>query len=131
MDAARRVVLLEGGMGLLWVALGALYVGLDGLGEAWWVVAGSLLAGVAAVYADEHDVHGLDEWYRAAATVVGVVAWVTAVGIVVVLTELSVLTVVGGALAGLGAGIVCYRFVYGVVRPVPKARLERAGGRSV
>ena len=131
MDAARRVVLLELGMGLLWLALGVLNVGIDGLGQVWWVAAGSFLAGVTAVYADEHDLHGWDDWYRAAATVVGVVAWVIAVGIVVVLTKLSVLTVVGGALAGLGAGLLCYRFVYGVVRPVPKARLERASGRSV
>lgn len=41
-------------------------------------------------------------------------------------------TAILSALAvGLSAGVLGYRVVYGVVRPVPERRLERARGRGV
>ncbi|QLH77066.1 hypothetical protein HZS55_07065 [Halosimplex rubrum] len=124
MDAARRVVLFEGGMGVVWIALGALNVGVAGLREAWWVALAAAVATVAVTYTDEHDLFGWDDWQRYAAAVVGVVAAAVAVGLVVLATSLVVLTVVSAGLAGMGAGLLCYRFVYGVVRPVPQSRLD-------
>ncbi|ELZ27746.1 hypothetical protein C475_07490 [Halosimplex carlsbadense 2-9-1] len=131
MDAARRVVLLECGMGALWIALGALNVGVAGLREAWWLALVAAVVTVAVAYVDEHDLFGWDDWRRYAAAIVCVVAATVAVGLVVVATELVVLTVVSAALAGMGVGLLSYRFVYGIVRPVPKSRRDAAEERTV
>jgi DNA-binding transcriptional LysR family regulator len=131
MDAARRVVLLEGGMGALWIGLGVLNVGVDGLREAWWVALAAAVATVTVAYTDEHDSLGWSDWRRYAAAVVGVVAVAVAVGAVALATDLVVLTVVSAALAGMGAGLLPYRLVYGVVRPVPESRLDGARERAV
>jgi hypothetical protein len=40
-------------------------------------------------------------------------------------------TVVAGVMTGYGLGILGYRFVYGIVRPIPARRLERTRGRAV
>ncbi|QPV61814.1 hypothetical protein I7X12_13770 [Halosimplex litoreum] len=131
MDTARRVVLLEGTMGTLWIALGVVNVGLAGLRAAWWVAFAAAVATVAVAYTDEHDLFGWGDWRRYAAATVGVVAAAVAVGLVAVATDLVVLTVVSAGLAGMGAGLLCYRFVFGVVRPVPKSRLDAARERAV
>ncbi|QLH81500.1 hypothetical protein [Halosimplex pelagicum] len=130
MDTARRVVLLEVGMGAIWIALGVLNVGVAGLREAWWVALAAAVTTVAVTYTDEHDLLGWSDWRRYAAAIVAVVAIAVAVGVVAIATDLVVLTVVSGGLAGMGAGLLGYRFVYGVVRPVPESRLG-AGKRSV
>jgi len=131
MNAARRVVLLECGMGVLWILLGLLYVGRSGIRDAWWVALVALVGTVGVVAADEHRLVAWDEWYRAAAAIVGVIASVIVVAAVAVLTDLVVLIVVGAALAGSGTGLVAYRLVFGVVRPLPDARLDDATDRSV
>ena len=53
------------------------------------------------------------------------------VALVTVLTELVVLTITGAALAGTGAGLLSYRVVFGVIRPLPECRLDGANERSV
>jgi O-antigen/teichoic acid export membrane protein len=118
-------------MGGLWIALGSMNVGVAGLREAWWVALAAAVATVAIAYTDEHDLFGWNDWRRYAAATVGVVAAAVAVGLVAVATDLIVLTVVSAALAGMGAGLLGYRFVYGVVRPVPKSRLDAARERAV
>jgi hypothetical protein len=40
-------------------------------------------------------------------------------------------TVVAGVMTGYGLGILGYRVVYGLVRPIPDCRLERMRGRAV
>lgn len=131
MDAARRVVLFELGMGLVWVLLGATSIGPADLREAWWTSVLAFVALVAVVYADEHRVVAWDEWQRYAAAVVGVIASTVLVGVVAVLTDLALVTVIGAALVGTGAGLLSYRTVYGVVRPVPESRLDAARRRTV
>ncbi|WP_436923191.1 hypothetical protein [Halosimplex amylolyticum] len=131
MDTARRVVLFEGGMGAAWILLGVLNVGVAGLREAWWLCLAALVATVATAYADEHRVVALDEFYRYAVAIVGVVAAVAVCGAVVALTDVAVLTVVGVVLAGIGAGLLGYRVVYGVLRPLPESRLDGAKKRAV
>jgi len=118
-------------MGVLWLGLGVLNVGLAGLREVWWVGLAALGATAAVCYADEHGVVSWDEWYRYAAAVVGVVASVVACAVVAFLTDLAVLTVVSVALAGTGLGLLVYRTVYGVLRPLPEARLDSTDDRSV
>jgi len=131
MDTARRVVLLECGMGVLWIGLGVLNVGLADLRAAWWIALAAAASTVAVAYTDEHDLFGWSDWRRYAAAVAGVVAAAVAVGLVVLATDLVVLTIVSAALAGMGTGLLAYRFVYGVVRPVPESRLDAAGDRAV
>lgn len=131
MNAARLVVLLECGMGVLWLLLGVLNVGRSGLQESWWVAVLALVLTVAVVGADEHRLVEWDQWYRYAAAIVGVIASVVAVGTVAVVTDLVVLTIIGAALAGTGAGLLAYRVVFGVVRPLPASRLDGANERSV
>jgi len=118
-------------MGVLWLALGVTNVGLDGLREGWWVALAAVVVTVVVAYTDEHDPFGRNDWRRYAAAVVGVVAAAIAVGLVALVTDLDVLTVVSTALAGMGTGLLGYRFVYGVVRPVPESRLDGARERAV
>ena len=40
-------------------------------------------------------------------------------------------TIMAGVMTGYGSGILGYRFVYGIVRPIPDCRLERMRGRAV
>jgi len=131
MDAARRVVLLEGGMGVLWIALGALYDGVVGLRAAWWVALAAAVATAVVAYTDEHGLHGQDDWRRYAAAAAGVVGAAIALAFVVFVTDLAALTVVDAGIVGMGVGLLCYRFVYGVVRPVPQSRLDAARERAV
>ena len=39
--------------------------------------------------------------------------------------------VMAGVMTGYGLGILGYRFVYGLVRPIPEQRVERTRGRAV
>ncbi|MFC7193531.1 hypothetical protein ACFQL4_00940 [Halosimplex aquaticum] len=73
----------------------------------------------------------MDEFYRYALAIVGVVAVVAVCGAVVVATDMVVLTVVSVVLAGMGAGLLGYRIVFGVLRPVPESRLDGAKKRAV
>lgn len=131
MDPARRVVLFETVMGVAWILLGVLNVGFAGLREGWWLAVVALVATVATTYADEHRVIAVDEFYRYALAIVGVVAATVGCGIVVVVTDMVIMTVVSVVLAGMGVGLVSYRVVYGVLRPVPESRLDGARRRAV
>lgn len=131
MDASRRVVLFEGGMGLLWTLFGLGNGGFDGLREAWWLAVLAGVATVALVSADEQRFTHWDGYRRGALAIASVVAATVLVGAVVVATTIPVQTAVSIALVGIGLGLLVYRLVYGVVRPVPRARLDRAGDRAV
>ena len=131
MNVARRVVLLECGMGVLWMLLGLLNVGRSGIRDAWWVAVLALVVTSSVVGADEHRLVDWDDWYRYAAAIVGVIASVVAVALVAVTTDLVLLTIIGAALAGTGAGLLAYRVAFGVIRPLPESRLDGANERSV
>jgi len=131
MDATRRIVLLEAGMAAMWVALALLEVGLEGLGEVWWVAVLSAVGFAAFYYVDEHRLAGDNGWSPYALAVVLVVTGAVGTGAIVVVTGQSVPKTVAGTLVGAAIGLLGYRFVYGVVRPVPESRLERARERAV
>lgn len=131
MDTARRVVITETGMGVLWILLGVVNVGIDGFRGTWWLVALAAVATAALVYADEQRLGDWDEFSRGALAIAGVLAAVVAVWVVVWVTTLSVPTAVSAAMAGTGVGLVGYRVVFGVVRPVPESRLEASRERAV
>ncbi|WP_459194474.1 hypothetical protein [Halosimplex sp. J119] len=131
MEAARRIVLFEAGMGAAWILLGVLNAGPDGLRDGWWLAVAAFVATAGATYADEHRLVDVDEWHRYAFAIVSVVAATAGCAVVIVATDMAVLTVVGVGFVGMGAGLVVYRVVYGVVRPLPESRLEGARDRAV
>jgi len=131
MDATRRIVLLETGMAATWVALALLQVGPEGLRGAWWVAALAAVGFATFYYADEHRLGGVDGWSRYALAAALVVGATVGTGSIVVLTGLSLPKTVAGVLVGAAVALIAYRFLYGVVRPVPDARLERARDRAV
>jgi hypothetical protein len=126
MDAARRVVLVEGVLGTLWVVYG-LGQSLSTLRLAWWVAAGGAVGIAALLYLEEHRWTGWGAYRRGGTTIAAVLAAVALCGAVVVATDLAVVTVVRVGLGGVGVGLLCYRFVYGLVYPVPRSRIEQAG----
>ena len=88
-------------------------------------VVGVTIAALIAtsMYLAEHDV--VPEVYPEVATVAAFLVTV-AVGVGFVLTLSATAAVVGAAaLAGGGAGIACYRLVFGVFLPVPAYRLAK------
>lgn len=118
MDASRKAVVVDVGLGVLCVAMGLLFASRDGVGY-WWLVPVTAVAAGGFTWADDHGVVG--GW--------AVVGAVSAFGVAVlalgsVLGSAFVSTVVVPlVLIGLGAGIVPYRLYYGLVRPVPAGRL--------
>jgi len=127
MDAARRVLLVEGVLGLLWLVYG-LGQSLSVLRAAWWVAAGGAVGTAALLYLEEHRWADWGPYRRGGTTIAAVLGAVALGGAVVVVTALAVTTVVRVGLGGVGVGLLCYRFVYGLVYPVPRSRVERAGG---
>ncbi|WP_436929930.1 hypothetical protein [Halosimplex halobium] len=130
MDAARRVVLLELGMGLLWLGYGFGMTGFAGLRSGWWLAVPAAAGTVALMYAEEHRVADWDPYYRGGLAIALVVGFTAVVGAVGALTALSVVDAIAVAMTGIGAGLLPYRFVYGVVRPVPESRLAAARERA-
>jgi hypothetical protein len=122
MDAERRLVLFEGGMGAAWLALGAAQAGPDGLRAGWWLGLVAVVGTVGSTYAIEHDLVPTNVFARYTFTVVGVLLSVLAAATVTLVTALSPLTVVSVALAGMGLGLLGYRAVFGLLRPVPESR---------
>lgn len=118
-------------MGASWILLGVLYVDLASLRAAWWLGVLATVAAAALWYAEEHGVLGGDEFTLSVVGIVSVIAAVVVCGVVAVVTDLSVQTVVSVTLAGIGVGLLGYRVVYGAVLPVPERRLERARDQHV
>ncbi|SFS13068.1 hypothetical protein SAMN05216559_4191 [Halomicrobium zhouii] len=125
MDAERKAVVVDVGLGALCVAMGLLYASRGAL-PYWWLTAVTALLTVALAWADDHGVVG--GW----TTVVVVAAFgvaVLALGLVAGPAVVS--AVIPAVLAGIGAGIVPYRLYYGVVRPVPSGRVADVGERAL
>jgi hypothetical protein len=131
MNAARRVLLVDGSMGFVWAVYGFLLRPAATFREWWWVAA--LAAAVAAVgmYASDHGLAGFRTRTQGMALVAGFLAVVAGAAGLVAATGLSVDAAVPVGIGGLGLGLLAYRVAFGVVLPVPEDRLERAGERAV
>ena len=129
MDTARRVVLVEGVLGLLWVVYG-LVASLSTLRSTWWIAFGGAVGIATMLYLEEHRWTDWGPYRRGGTTIAAVLLAVALCAVVVVATPLSVTTVVSVGLGGMGLGLLCYRLVYGVVRPVPRSRVDRANGSA-
>ncbi|WP_247005841.1 hypothetical protein [Halorientalis litorea] len=129
MDPTRRVLLTDGLVGVLALATGMAFA----VPFRWWLVplAGVTTLGTAAVlFSEERD--------ALASRGYAVVLMALFVGLpgLLALGLLWVRPPLGSALAfavclGLGGAVVGYRFVFGVLRPVPEKRLARARDRAV
>lgn len=131
MDAARRVVLVEGGLGLLWTVYGFGPQSAATLRAAWWVAAAGAVATPALLYLEEHRWTDWGAYRRGAMVIAATLGAVALAAAVVLATTLSVMTVVSVGLGGLGAGLLAYRVVYGLVYPVPESRLDREAGSAL
>jgi len=130
MDAARRVVLLECGLGLLWTVYGFGTQSAATLRAAWWVAACGAVAIPALLYLEEHRWTDWGVYRRGATTIAAVLVSVALAAAAVAVTTLSTGTVVSVGLGGLGIGLLAYRAVYGLVYPVPESRLDRVNGSA-
>ncbi|MFB6164120.1 MAG: hypothetical protein ABEJ31_03080 [Haloarculaceae archaeon] len=130
MTPERRVLLVDGLAGLAVLAVG---MGLLDAPLQWWVL---VLASVTAI-----SVAGVlfgverDQFESIGRALLVAALFVLAPLGVAAATALARPTL-GAALAfavflGVGGGIIGYRFVFGVLRPVPERRLERARDRAV
>jgi len=130
MTPERRVLLGDSA-----VALSALLPGLLYFGDAlvWWVPVPAALLVVTTGAAQHYTEHvGFERTRDEAALALGAIVVPVAVAGTLVLTG----SPLGPPLAlavftGTGLGFLAYRFVYGVLRPIPEKRLERAGKRAV
>ena len=126
MDAERRVLLVDLGLGIVAIASGLVSMG-PGAVDVWWI--GGLVAVATAVLAwsEEHEVVG--GW-----TTIGLVL---AFGLAFVAigylfgSDVVANVALPVAIAGLGVGLVGYRGYFGLVRPVPDRRLRRIEDRTV
>lgn len=126
MDATRRVVLTDVGLGVLCVALGLLYAGPAAV-PYWWLVPVTAVVTAGLTWADDHGAVG-SEW--AVITVVAAFGATLLVLGFVAGSDLVSTAVVPTVLVGLGAGAVPYRVYFGLVRPVPEGRLGGAHERG-
>ncbi|WP_254273081.1 hypothetical protein [Haloarcula marina] len=124
MNLRTKVLLTDGFLAVL--ALAQVWLNVDE-GVLWPLAALFAVVTVAATYAGEHGVTGRLPGSGAVQTVALVAVLGTAIlaGGSLLGPDL-VTSVLLAALAGLGVGMLCYRAYFGVVRPVPAARLERA-----
>jgi hypothetical protein len=130
MEPERKVLLGDG-----LVALSVLLPGLLYFGSAlvWWVPLPAALFAFTTAAAQHYTEHVGFERVRDEA--------ILSLGAIVVPVAVAGALVVTGSplgpplalavLAGTGSGFLVYRLVYGVVRPIPEKRLERAGERAV
>jgi len=129
MDAAQKALLLDSLLGIVWIVTGLSVTAAGLVASVWWLVGIAGLAVVGLLTAEEHGytpAHSL-RWFGF------VIVGVLVVGLVAVVATTRLFafdaTVASSAiLVGLGIGVLGYRLVYGVVRPIPDARLE--GGRE-
>jgi hypothetical protein len=130
MEPERKVLLGDGAVAVSVLVPGLLYFG---SALVWWVPLPAALLSFTTAAAQHYTEHvGFERTRDEAALALG--------AIVVPVAVAGVLVVTGSALgpplalavfAGTGVGFLLYRFVYGVLRPIPEKRLARAGQRAV
>ena len=114
------------------LAAGGTAVGALGLGgsPAWSVgiaAFGFVLTAAGLFLAEQTSFSTLVDEHAPLSLLVGFVATL-AVGLVLVLGWTVVASPLATLLVGAGLGLGSYRGVYGLVRPIPEARLAQAGG---
>ena len=126
MDPRRKVLLADGGMGLVLAVYGLALADPSQLASAWWLPTTAAVVAVAWMYASEHLLVGVDATKQLGAYFLVFVLIIASLAALVAWTPLTLTPVLRFGFGGLGAGLVCYRLVYGVVLPVPSARLAGA-----
>ena len=130
MTPERKVLLGDGAVALSALLPGLLYFGPT---LVWWVPVPAALLAATTGAAQHYTEHVRFERTRdEAALALGAIVVPVAVAAVLVVTG----SPLGPPLAlavfsGTGVGFLGYRFVFGVLRPIPEKRLERAGERAV
>jgi hypothetical protein len=126
-----RKVLLGDGL----VALSVLLPGLLYFGPAlvWWVPMPAALLVATTGAAQHYSEHvGFERARDEAALALGaIVVPVAAAGVLVVTGSSLGPPLALAVFVGTGLGFLGYRFVFGVLRPIPEKRLARAGERAV
>ncbi|WP_276273808.1 hypothetical protein [Haloarcula litorea] len=124
MDPRRKALLTDGGIAVL--ALAQVWLNLDD-GVSWPLAALFGVATVGATWASEHGrfdrLPGTRLQRLVAAVAVGGAA-ILGGGLALGPDRITAILLAG--LAGLGAGMLCYRTYFGLVRPVPDRRVARA-----
>lgn len=124
-----RVTLGDALLGAFCLALG-LIAGATAIGRLWWLATATGGAFVAGLYAAERGATArLDATQRLA--LLGTVLAGIALLAVISLLDGGPDATAAVALLGLGAGLLIYRFVFGVLLPIPRARFRRIDERDV
>lgn len=126
----RKVLLGDGLIGLSVLFPASFYLG---SGLVWWVPLPAAMVGFVTAASQHYTEHvGFDRARDEALLAFGSVVLPVAVAAVFVVTGSPLGPPLAlAAFTGVSAGLLGYRFVFGVLRPVPAARLERAGERTV
>lgn len=130
MTPERKVLLGDSAVALSTLLPGLLYFG---PALVWWVPVPAALLAFTTGAAQHYSEHvGFERTRDEAALALGAIVVPVAVAAVLVVTG----SPLGPPLAlavfvGTGTGFLCYRLLYGVVRPIPEKRLARAGERAV
>jgi len=127
MDTRTKVVLLDGFLGLVQLATALVFAGPGALVEHWWLVVVAALGTAGFATAGDRGYTLDDSAWEFAIVLVALVA----VSVLVVLVTDPPVSTVGALLFGVGTGILTYRLVFGVIRPVPARRIEQARDRTV
>jgi hypothetical protein len=132
MDAQGKVLLFDSLLGIVWIVAGLTFADPAAVAGVWWFVGVAAAAAAGALALEEHGYtpEGSLQWFAIA------VAGVLAVGVVTVaavsiLLEPTATVAVSALQVGLGLGVIAYRLLYGLVWPVPDARLDRAREQAV
>lgn len=130
MEPERKVLLGDGAVAVSVLVPGLLYFG---SALVWWVPLPAALLSFTTAAAQHYTEHvGFERTRDEAALALGAIVLPIAVAGVLVVTGSALGPPLALAVfAGTGVGFLLYRFVYGVLRPIPEKRLERAGERAV
>jgi hypothetical protein len=130
MTPERKVLLGDGAVALIALLNGLLFFG---SALVWWVPVPAALLAATAGMAQHYTEHvGFERTRDEAALALGAIVLPVGVAGALVVTGSPLGPPLAlAAFVGTGAGFLGYRFVFGVLRPVPEKRLERAGERAV
>jgi hypothetical protein len=130
MEPERKVLLGDGAVAVSVLVPGLLYFG---SALVWWVPLPAALLSFTTAAAQHYTEHvGFERTRDEAALALGaIVVPVAVAGVLVVTGSAFGPPLALAVFAGTGVGFLLYRFVYGVLRPIPEKRLARAGQRAV
>lgn len=118
-------------MGTVWLLSGLVNAPVGTLRSAWWAVAAGLALTSVGMYVSERGLGWAEDDWAGVAAVGLLMLMLPLVVAATLLTRTAPAAVVASGLVGFGAGLACYRLVFGLVYSIPERRLERAGDRAV